>query len=391
MMKKKLFIHIGRPKVGSSAIQHFLWKNRNALLNEGILYPESIIFQKASHKLALIFQPYLADASVVHDETASSLYSQINQEADRASVSKLVVSSENYFLINPKEPAKYLREHFDVKIICYLRRQDEVLVSSLIQEIKAGAEDMKTDIQAYIKNPDRLALLDYEAVLDRWAKEFGQENIFVRVYEPEKMRGNIFQDFCSVIGVNFEKLVAIEERLNPSPALDVLNFIYQINQTSQDGIPKRQLRLPLLGASEKLGFEGGFDAKSIIPYSLKKQLLDMFRESNANVARKYLAKDDGILFSELDKEERVDSYSGYKLDRFVVMAATLFAFQQQQIHQLRSKVESLEENSDNQEPAKNKNDYSPKKSLAIIEAIKRKWLVLLSITHRAAMTNQDKI
>ena len=49
MIKKKIFIHIGHGKTGSTALQCFLAQNYNNLLNNDILYhnPNSIEFNNA--------------------------------------------------------------------------------------------------------------------------------------------------------------------------------------------------------------------------------------------------------------------------------------------------------------------------------------------------------
>lgn len=54
-MKPTLFLHIGRPKTGSTALQHFLMKNRQRLLDNGILYPLTGSYQLSSHLFAYAY------------------------------------------------------------------------------------------------------------------------------------------------------------------------------------------------------------------------------------------------------------------------------------------------------------------------------------------------
>ena len=39
-MKKKLYLHIGMGKTGTTALQHFFWDNRDILAAKGICYPK---------------------------------------------------------------------------------------------------------------------------------------------------------------------------------------------------------------------------------------------------------------------------------------------------------------------------------------------------------------
>jgi hypothetical protein len=51
-VKKTIFVHIGRPKVGLIAIQRFFKTNRKVLLENGVLYPVCGERQNASYQLA---------------------------------------------------------------------------------------------------------------------------------------------------------------------------------------------------------------------------------------------------------------------------------------------------------------------------------------------------
>ena len=159
-MKKKLYIHIGRPKVGSTAIQSFLKTNRKTLLENGILYPAAGERQNASHQLASVL---LREAERKQDlNPAESLYRDLIAEIESSAASTCVISSENFYFVQPKRVAEALEGKYDVKIICYVRRQDEVLVSSYIQELRDDTlqEYERDDIDRYLTRPDRLVLLN---------------------------------------------------------------------------------------------------------------------------------------------------------------------------------------------------------------------------------------
>lgn len=45
-MKRKIYLHIGFHKTGSTSIQHSFWRNKGALEDKGILYPELYLNEK---------------------------------------------------------------------------------------------------------------------------------------------------------------------------------------------------------------------------------------------------------------------------------------------------------------------------------------------------------
>lgn len=336
-MKRRLYLHIGRPKTGSSAIQHFLWINRATLLDRGFLFPRSVMHHRASHKLALVFQSYLPAHRVVAGMTAASVFQGMYDEASDSGSRAIIASSENLFLVDPSLIREQIPADIDTKIICYVRRQDHVLASSLIQEIKTGAVDIDTDVESYVFNRERMAWLDYEAILARWDTAFGRENIVVRIYQEPDQGWSIFEDFAEAVGLDIAGLDTPAVRVNPSPARDVLDFIRMINSCNEISEPRKPaLRVPLLRASEQLGQVGEFDSHQMIPPRMREQVLSRFEASNAKVSKRYLGRTDNALFKPGVQAVEGDgqSYRGMNLERFAYMAAGLIAGLQSQIDKL---------------------------------------------------------
>ncbi len=51
-MKKKLYLHIGMGKTGTTALQNFFWENRKALASHDICYPKRGTMANAHHLLS---------------------------------------------------------------------------------------------------------------------------------------------------------------------------------------------------------------------------------------------------------------------------------------------------------------------------------------------------
>lgn len=342
-MNKRLYIHIGRPKSGSTAIQHFLYSNRDALERHGCLYPRTGTLFQASHNLSLIFLPGLEDAQTIQNETPKTLYTQLVKEVNASNVDRAIVSSENFFLIEPKKLPKILQQELDVKIVCYVRRQDEVLISSYLQEVRDNWISGNVSFEEYLSNPDRQRLLDYFSVIKCWAKVFGTDNVIVRVYEDGQMQGgDIYNDILDVIGLPYvDDYARPETRLNPTPARDVLEFICILNQCSNSEGTRKKLMSAFLNASEMMGAKGGFNSKKLFSAEQRSHVLRLFEDSNRKLAEQFLGREDGKLFYEnsIKDDSSDDCYSGLEINRFAQMMASVFVSQQEDIFQLQNQFD----------------------------------------------------
>lgn len=82
-----------------------------------------------------------------------------------------------------------------VQIVVYLRRQDGWLDSFFGQQVKEGFNSPDEKI---IRTP-RIYLL-YAENLKIWAREFGRENIAVRIYDEQT--GDVVGDFCRTVEID---------------------------------------------------------------------------------------------------------------------------------------------------------------------------------------------
>lgn len=344
-MDRELTLHIGRPKTGSSAVQRFLWDNKDSLLEKGVLYPQQVMHHRASHKLALVFQTYLPAHRVVADQSPKAVYDSMYAEAGAKNANRIIASSENLFLVDPGEIRHLLDPQWKVRVVCYVRRQDHVLASSFVQEVKTGSIDIDTDKRKYVFSRERLAWLDYQRVLAKWENAFGRDSIEVRVYHDGDPGWSIFEDFIEMLDLPLDGLNLPRQRINPSPARDVLDFIRMMNKRNDlRPFTQAHLRIPLLSASEKLGVTGGYDSHSMLDSALRCEVLEYFRLSNQKVAQTYLRNPRDQLFPQgVDSGSKNGvAYPGLDLERFAYMMATVCGAQQAQIDELRRELKKIQ-------------------------------------------------
>ncbi|MEM9255492.1 MAG: hypothetical protein AAGA91_08590 [Pseudomonadota bacterium] len=352
--RKTLYVHIGRPKVGSTALQRFLHSNRDRLRLDGVLYPKTGERQKASHGLSdALVNP---DESSERTAVATSVYGQLREEMAMSNAEKVILSSENFYFIDPTKLAQHLPEDLSVNILVYLRRQDEVLISSYLQEWRDDSLSAteRDDLDAYLANPARLELLDYAAVLDRWAAAFGEKNVWVRVYREGQSPQDLFNDLLVTLGVSsLADYVFPSHRVNPSPPRDVLSLIGQVNGMSTSPLMKRQLRSLLVNVGVELPYDPQYDAKAMFTAEQRARALAYFEASNRETARRYLGRSDGTLFdgdvkSVTTHGDRSELGTGVlDVQRVVTLLLTALAQQQEEMNRLIVQLQAAQDSATN--------------------------------------------
>jgi len=310
-MRKRLFIHIGTHKTGTSAIQNFLFRNREALREKGFFYPLPGN-KPGHHPIAGEFNPYNQRYKKGVMKTLSYI-----QEIRTHNLGTSIISAEGLTSrgIDVQKLRDIIPGDLDVKIIIYLRRQDERLESGYNQIVKGPRRYSKKFLDSG-SIPNQKYILDYYKILIPWRDIFGQENIIVRVYEKEQLPQGIINDFCNVIGLALDhKFKISEERINPSLDRDIIEMIRLCNEKCEKNIEYHNWLV--MNLEKKM-------VKTILQQHLlspqqRRDLIEEYAESNAKVAREYLGREDGRLFyAPLPKpDEPWQPYSGLTVERCI--------------------------------------------------------------------------
>ena len=301
-MKPYLYLHIGRPKTGSTALQHFLMKNRTQLLQQGCLYPLTGSFQLSSHQFAYAYSEQLREGAGIPPISGETLWRQLAQEVEAESPRTVLLSSENFWFIDPTQLPASLEESYQVKVIAHIRRQDNVICSSFCEEVKREQISLDADVENYALHPPRLDLLDYAEILRAWAKRFGAQNLNVRVYEHVSITG-ISADLCSLLDVNIRELSVEESRVNPSLPYDVLSLISRSKAFKAGDAAKRRFITALSESVVMLEPDSAYDTAGLFSLALRRKIMAHFEASNEEILRNYIRGDSAELFPPLGNEE----------------------------------------------------------------------------------------
>ncbi len=315
-MPRTLYIHAGTAKTGTTALQRFLSRNASLLHDYGILYPDTGRVLNAHHLLAygrgIDLLPEAEEREIV--ATDAERWAQLRREAERFDGDVLISSESFPVYFSDKDDAglsvglekiRDLFADYTIKIIVYLRRQDQLLESAYNQLLKS-ARTRCVNIDEYIEETQPYPRYCYDKLLDTWAQSVGRENIHVRIYEKGQMvAGDIHDDFLAAMGIEQrDTFLRPQRNINPRVSRAALEFFALSNTLgdyshSSERKPFNRAIRAILGDS----VDGAhFRRHGLLTPQRAALLLARFDESNARIARDYLGRADGRLFHEQPRE-----------------------------------------------------------------------------------------
>ncbi|MBF0169632.1 MAG: hypothetical protein HQK87_00855 [Nitrospinae bacterium] len=298
-MNSTLYVHIGAPKTGSTALQLFFDRNREALRHRFALYPRATARAGGHHDIAFLTGGGYPEWATPQETSLEDLLGELDRElADHTG--DALISSENFYLFpNPKSLEDRLLSLPSLKgrrvqVIVYLRPQEEVVEAWYNQTVKAQGSTA-TFAESLERDRD---LWDYEARLKPWADIFGRENIRARLYGGgSDSTWDICADFVAWFGISPLGLVFPEVRSNTNLNRDLLEFQRMVNRLPMTPIQKRSLQKQLADLSLRTRGSGLFCESSFLSQENRRALRAEYERSNRNVAKDYL--DGEELFSPL--------------------------------------------------------------------------------------------
>ena len=239
-MKKKLIIHIGTPKTGSSFLQEVCIENYDKLLESGVLYPgvEDGKFVKeanfpinASHILRLFFDE-------LDKESICNLVKEQLIQVFSFNVSTVLISDETFTAFNVLNKGNlYIFEclietcnslDIDLSFIAYYRQPSKYLPSHWAQLVK--------------KHKETLSLVKFieQNKIPYWKNVISLHELYNKTsvfsYDKEaSVDGGLARSFFNAIDVNPEGFnLLVSESVNPSLSLNCLTALRLINAEFDD-------------------------------------------------------------------------------------------------------------------------------------------------------------
>lgn len=296
---KRLYLHIGTEKTGTKTLQKFLCDHAQLLKRFGVSYlcdPRKSYVSDGSHfpVVACLNPELLEFVPAGKRQQFPRALAQLHQDLVHSGSQVAVVSNEHFSsrLDTPTQlmALKQVFAGFHVHIVCYLRRQDELALSSYSTGVMCGRRAPFSLDEVNLQN----RYFNYAEMLRIWEGAFGRENIIVRPFGKTVLTGaDIRRDFLSVIGIDPLEAFVFREDLNHSLDATQVEAMRLVNQ-----------HLPALEDGDRVAYDHAQAARIILAGALPRgkplgSLLDSaarellharFRESNAEVESRYLAK-----------------------------------------------------------------------------------------------------
>ncbi len=305
-----IYVHIGMPKTGSTFLQRAMVASRARLGELGFCYPEppedayaryqhvhlAHLVEEGRTEVAADFVARACDEAPNVLISAERLFGQFGDRAGNTTADWLVAMRD--------------RTGRRIRILVYVRRQD-IYAQSLYRAVIRNPRMKRggRDFHAWLKATG--GRLDYTIRLSSWAScaPIGDQNLIVRAYEPSQWPdGDLLSDFLDVLGLRGHGgfTVPPEEKGNPSYSPAVTEYLRRTNAT-RDFDAQTEMLAKLRRALPPDLLYGPRSSSPYMSPAEQRAFLARFADSNAEIARRWMGRPDGVLFRDPigDEDQRV--------------------------------------------------------------------------------------
>ena len=239
---RKVLVHVGAPKTGTSYVQDVLFTHREALAAQGILYPGDRFdahFLAALDLMELTWGGLEGQAIGAWDALAEQI---------RAWTGTVILSHEILATASRAQVARALAsfgDDVDVHVLFSARDLVRQIPAEWQENVKHRRTIGYRDYLDKITDPRRRGHLaswfwgvqEVPEVLDRWGSTLPPDRVhLVTVPRPGSPRGLLWQRFASVLGLDPDAYPSETERANPSLGVPETALIRRVNEQVNDGV-----------------------------------------------------------------------------------------------------------------------------------------------------------
>ena len=312
----ELVLHPGHSKCGSTTIQDFLYLNRAKFRDREVVFPD------CNFKF-----PYESDYQFHLTQTPRDYFAKIQNgtvpltdlehkldellEKGEHLYRRVIISAENLINGIANTITKDIHECFakrfsSVRVVYYVRRPDEFLISSWQQWSHKTGQSLDNYLQESIET----GLPNYNGISNVLARVYGKKNLRVGVIYPEHLHKNsLMNDFCfkaSIMeqGLNFEL-----PNSNIGLSTAICESLSRISHVYEDIHDQNVKSLLISNAENSVGLLR--KKYNNLSNRTRLQLFEKFNAQNIKLLARHMPgiepQDSGMLFSEVSKDGITDS------------------------------------------------------------------------------------
>lgn len=215
----RALLHIGTEKTGSTALQHFLYQNEDALNAQNVFLTKHL-WKPNNRKFAAYFSAspdeFWKMNGLSNDGDRDRYFENFRAEFEDfveglPKDATVIISSEHLHsrvreASEVEHVAEFLKSFFDdVKVVCYFREQSKMalsLYSTVLKISYTGSIDQFIREQSIDEDN---YYYDFLSIARNWASAFGAENCIFRIYERRHLvEGDVRKDFLLSCGLSME-------------------------------------------------------------------------------------------------------------------------------------------------------------------------------------------
>jgi len=271
---KTIYLHIGTFKTGTSAIQNFITRNREALCELGYFVPSSQAMGHHELPISLIRDYSTFDGPWPKFEGSSEqIWGKLIEEIDAGPCDKVIISAEGFCdLVNEhcREASErmgrlvgHYLEKYKVVVICYVREILPYMRSMYGETIKITPRTLSFEEQVKAYAQHKSVHFLPSLYLDFFEKLFGRDAMVVKEYTRDKLVGrDVVHDFVTTIGLGQEVVPMLDSReqalqeLNTSIGAEQLDLKRAFNLAGSYGLDLNRKVADLIKGSAKLAAGG---------------------------------------------------------------------------------------------------------------------------------------
>ena len=317
-----LILHIGGAKCGSSAIQAYLKQNNAALAERGIGVPGTGLDFDTVVTGEQIWMFENAATHGLHGAALGDKLARLFESAAEKGLSRLVLSAEN--ICNHPALARVLvdaTQGRSVRILFYVRRQDDFLISSWQQwHLK-----LYDTVEAFLA--DRVGKLGcWMSMVEPWADTFGDAAITVRPFTRDRLKdGDVVADFCDSAGIAPDGLAPLNRTANPSFDEALARLAHRVRDVFEDQHDNHfyEVMVRLLGAAALKSDPGS----SLLDLDTRRRIVGRYEQENETLKARFLPEfgDEPLFKQPMLKDVRTVSEEAQLSQDIAMLTRAVFA------------------------------------------------------------------
>ncbi|MEQ6902866.1 hypothetical protein [Nocardioides sp. YIM 152588] len=250
-MTRRILLHVGTPKTGTSYLQDVLFHNRPLLREAGIAYPAD---RFDAHFLAALDLMQLPWGGL--EQEAVGAWDRLAGEAAETTDGTVVISHEILARAGRAHVDRALRslgrdEGAEIHVLVSARDLTRQIPAEWQENVKHRAELGYRQFLEQITDPERRSRIaswfwgvqELPDILDRWAADLPPERVHVvTVPPPGSDPGLLWQRFTEAFGLGGLALDLGNDRSNPSLGVPETALVRRINRSMNAQLPPPDYR-----------------------------------------------------------------------------------------------------------------------------------------------------